>query len=133
MAVQTEENEDQAQQADGTHLHVPQGGQAAPEQRHLVHSKTEEDEHQAQQADGTHLHVLQGGQAAHEHRHFVHSQTEEDEDQAQQADGTHLHVPQGGLAAPEQFQVRTINKMRRRSGRVRCSSKGCGVAQKGAA
>jgi hypothetical protein len=71
---QTEENEDQAQQADGTHLHVPQWGQAAPEHRHFVHSQTEENEDQAQQADGTHLHVPQGGQAAPEHRCFVHSQ-----------------------------------------------------------
>jgi hypothetical protein len=39
MTVQTEEDEDQAQQADGTHLHVPQGGQAAPEQRHFVQSQ----------------------------------------------------------------------------------------------
>jgi hypothetical protein len=39
MAIQTEKDEDQAQQADGTHLHVPQGGQAAPEQRCFVQRK----------------------------------------------------------------------------------------------
>jgi hypothetical protein len=63
-------------------------------------------------------------------------QTEEDEHQAQQADGTHLHVPQGGQAAPEQrhlFNVRIRNRMRRSSGSVRRSPKGCVVAQKGAA